>query len=246
MQSPLDLAFTLIQVSRPWGLPAVAFDSTVLFLHVLVIFLLVPSCCCFSYLWWNHCVYESPLMWVLYTIDQIGNQFVWINCLTSIVQQCQKEINIKRELEMVWDFEYKTKHNFGWLRLGFVIFTCMWYLPPCNECPPWTRWCLYRNCLGLTRNFSPCWLLSFRSQWRLTQLAATTIGRRDQETHGWPSNQCLSGTIAEEWTQSSCGPAGEKQVREGPKETMEQAGRPEGQPAGASGIAGLASKDKGR
>lgn len=73
-----------------------------------------------------------------------------------------------------------------------------------------------------------------------------TIGRRDQETHGWPSNQCLSGTIAEEWTQSSCGPAGEKQVREWPKETMEQAGRPEGQPAGASGIAGLASKDKGR
>jgi hypothetical protein len=44
-------------------------------------------------------------MGVLYTIDQIGNQFVWINCLTSIVQQRQKEINIKRELEMVWDFE---------------------------------------------------------------------------------------------------------------------------------------------
>ena len=39
---------------------------------------------------------------------------------------------------MVWDFECKTKHNFGWLRLGFVRSTCMWYLPPCNECLPWT------------------------------------------------------------------------------------------------------------
>lgn len=39
----------------------------------------------------------------------------------------------------------------------------MWYLPLCNECPPWTRRCFYCNCLGLTRNFSPCWLLPMKA-----------------------------------------------------------------------------------